>query len=43
MNTTSVDFRFIMDHDHIPLMVFDNSGKIIYLNNEAEIVASIAP
>ncbi len=40
MSTTSVDFRYILDHDHIPLIVFDSGAKILYLNTEAEILLS---
>ncbi len=38
MNTTSIDFQPFVDWDNSPFILFDASGKILYLNNSAEIL-----
>jgi len=38
MSTTSIDFRFIVENDNTPLIVFDHEGHILYPNAAAEIV-----
>jgi len=38
MNTASIDYQFIIDSDSSPVVVFGNDGKIIWLNNSAEIL-----
>ena len=36
----SIDFKFLLEMDNNPLIVFNNDGKIIFLNNNAEILLS---
>jgi len=38
MNTSNIDFEFLIETDTNPLMVFNQEGKIIYLNSSAEIL-----
>lgn len=38
MNTTSIDFKSFIEWDNNPFILFDNQGKILYLNNVAEIL-----
>jgi len=38
MNSVSIDFKFFIECDSSPFIVFDNGGKIIYLNNSSEIL-----
>ncbi len=38
MNTTSIDFKAFIEWDNNPFILFDALGKIIYLNNAAEIL-----
>jgi len=38
MNTASIDFQFILENDGSPLIVFDHQGRILWLNNAAEIL-----
>ncbi len=38
MNTISIDFQPFVDWDNSPFILFDHSGKILYLNNSAEIL-----
>lgn len=38
MNSTSIDFKFFIDSDSTPFVLFDSSGKILYLNNSSEIL-----
>ncbi|MEA3418863.1 MAG: hypothetical protein U9Q90_05635 [Campylobacterota bacterium] len=38
MNLESTDFRFFIECDNSPFVLFGNSGKILYLNNAAEIL-----
>ena len=38
MSTISIDYRFIAESDSSPLLVFDNRGDILFLNNAAEVV-----
>ena len=38
MNTTSINFESFVEWDNSPFILFDNQGKIIYLNNAAEIL-----
>lgn len=38
MNTTSIDFQPFIEWDNSPFILFSNQGKILYLNNAAEIL-----
>ena len=38
MNTTSINFQSFVEWDNSPFILFNNQGKIIYLNNVAEIL-----
>jgi hypothetical protein len=38
MNTTSINFESFVEWDNNPFILFDNQGKILYLNNAAEIL-----
>ncbi len=38
MNTESIDFQFILENDGSPIIVFDHQGRILWLNNAAEIL-----
>jgi hypothetical protein len=38
MNTTSIDFQSFVEWDNNPFILFSNQGKILYLNNSAEIL-----
>lgn len=38
MNTTSIDFKSFIESDNNPFILFSNLGKILYLNNAAEIL-----
>jgi hypothetical protein len=38
MNTTSIDFKSFVEWDNNPFILFSNQGKILYLNNAAEIL-----
>ncbi|RRS29974.1 MAG: hypothetical protein P794_09150 [Epsilonproteobacteria bacterium (ex Lamellibrachia satsuma)] len=38
MNTISIDFQKFLDWDNSPFILFSSSGKILYLNNAAEIL-----
>lgn len=38
MNTTSIDFQSFVEWDNSPFILFSNQGKILYLNNSAEIL-----
>jgi len=38
MNTASIDFQTFVDWDNSPFILFDYKGKILYLNNAAEIL-----
>jgi hypothetical protein len=38
MNTTSIDFKSFIEWDNNPFILFSNQGKILYLNNAAEIL-----
>jgi len=38
MNSISIDFKFFIESDSTPFILFDNLGKIVYLNNSAEIL-----
>ena len=38
MNMTSIDFQAFVEWDNSPFILFGNSGKILYLNNAAEIL-----
>ena len=38
MNTTSIDFQSFVDWDNSPFILFNPAGKILYLNNSAEIL-----
>jgi len=38
MNTESINFQSFLDWDNSPFILFSSSGKILYLNNAAEIL-----
>ncbi len=38
MNTTSINFQNFLDWDNSPFILFSSVGKILYLNNTAEIL-----
>ncbi|MBT8347924.1 MAG: hypothetical protein HKP62_00560 [Sulfurovum sp.] len=38
MNTTSIDFKSFIEWDNNPFILFSDQGKILYLNNAAEIL-----
>ena len=38
MNTSKIDYRFLLEIDNNPIIVFNNDGKILCLNNNAEIL-----
>jgi hypothetical protein len=38
MNTLSIDFQPFVEWDNSPFILFSNQGKILYLNNAAEIL-----
>ena len=38
MNTTSIDFKPFVEWDNSPFILFDYQGKIVYLNNAAELL-----
>ncbi|MCW8821741.1 MAG: hypothetical protein OQK45_05915, partial [Sulfurovum sp.] len=38
MNTTSIDFKAFIEWDNSPFILFSDQGKILYLNNAAEIL-----
>lgn len=38
MNTTSIDFKAFVEWDNSPFILFSDQGKILYLNNAAEIL-----
>ena len=38
MNTTSIDFKAFVEWDNNPFILFSDQGKILYLNNAAEIL-----
>ncbi|SFV53909.1 hypothetical protein MNB_SV-6-81 [hydrothermal vent metagenome] len=38
MNSTSIDFKFFIESDSTPFILFDSSGKILYLNSSSEIL-----
>jgi len=42
MNTTSIDFQDFVEWDNNPFILFSNQGKILYLNNSAEILFGYA-
>ncbi len=37
MNSISTSFRFLVENDSNPLILFDSQGKIVYLNKSAEL------
>jgi len=41
MNTISTDFRFVLEHDLNPFLLFSNEGAILYLNKSAELLMGI--
>ena len=38
MNTASIDFKAFVEWDNSPFVLFNNHGKILYLNNAAELL-----
>ena len=43
MNTISTDFRFIVEDDIHPFLLFDKNGKVKYLNQSAERLSGSCP
>ncbi len=41
MNTISSDFKFFIDNDLNPFVLFSNTGNILYLNKSAELIMGI--
>ena len=41
MNTISTDFRFILEHDINPFIIFSHDGAIKYLNKSAEFIVTM--
>ena len=42
MNNFEIDYKFLLEVDNNPIVVFNHSGKILYLNSNAEILMSYA-
>jgi hypothetical protein len=42
MNSVSTDFKFFIESDSSPFILFGNTGRILYLNNVAEILLGYA-
>jgi len=40
MKTFNIDYNFLLEVDNNPIIVFNYNGKILYLNNNAEILMS---
>ena len=40
MNIYNIDYKFLIESDNNPIIVFNHQGKIIYLNDNAEILMS---
>jgi len=38
MNTILTDFKFFIEHDSNPFILFSNDGKVVYLNESAELI-----
>ena len=38
MSTSNIDYKFLLEIDNNPIIVFNNDGKILCLNNNAEIL-----
>ncbi|RLA71744.1 MAG: hypothetical protein DRG30_08165 [Epsilonproteobacteria bacterium] len=38
MNSVSTNFKFFIEYDNSPFILFNNTGKIIYLNTVAEVL-----
>ena len=38
MNSVSTNFKFFIEYDNSPFILFDNVGRILYLNNVAEVL-----
>ncbi len=38
MSTSNIDYKFLIEIDNNPIIVFNNDGKILCLNNNAEIL-----
>jgi len=43
MNSLSTDFKFFIENDNSPFILFGNTGKILYLNGVAEILLGYVP
>ena len=41
MNTILTDFRFLLDNNNNPLLIFNHNGKVKYFNNSAELLAGM--
>lgn len=42
MNISNIDYQFLLDIDSNPIIVFNNDGKIVYLNDNGEILMGYA-
>ena len=42
MNTPDIDFKFFVETDNNPLIIFNHDAKILYLNDNAEVLLSYA-
>ncbi len=42
MNSTLTNFQFFIEHDINPFIVFDHAGKVLYINNAADILLGYA-
>ncbi len=38
MNSVSTNFKFFIEYDNSPFILFDSTGRILYLNNAAEVL-----
>lgn len=41
MNTTSTSFKFLLDNNNSPILIFSNEGKVKYFNYSAELLAGM--
>jgi len=40
MNSCNIDYKFLLDMDNNPIIVFNSYGKIIFVNNNGEVLLS---
>ena len=40
MNTSKIDYKFLLESDNNPIIVFNHNGKILFLNDNAELLIS---